>query len=220
MRFLPRLNRKQAGQSFVELSVILIVILTLLVGMVEVANLLNEYINLADGVREAARFGSNDDPFIREATADCPTPFCVRLDFFLNIDIILEGQEDGSGTKISQGSITPLVLNPANGDDVVISFWGIDESGNAVRFPDSDGWSKNAYTGEGTPKASQKTTAQIQSLLDPSAPATGIVLVEVFYHYEQILKLPLFFPFPDPMPVYAYAIMPLSAAEPTPTPIP
>jgi hypothetical protein len=55
----------------------------------------------------------------------------------------------------------------------------------------------------------------MQSRLDSSAPPTGVLLIEIFYNYPQVLKLPVFTAFvQDPMPVYAYAIMPLTAAEP------
>lgn len=53
--------------------------------------------------------------------------------------------------------------------------------------------------------------------LSSSAPNTGLVVVEIFYAYKQLLALPLFTAFiPDPIQVHAYSIMPLSAAEPTP----
>jgi hypothetical protein len=45
------------------------------------------------------------------------------------------------------------------------------------------------------------------------APPSGVLLIELFYNYDQQLNLPLF-NIVNPIPVYAYAIMPLSAAEP------
>ena len=42
----------------------------------------------------------------------------------------------------------------------------------------------------------------------------GIVLVEVFYNYEQVLGLPWLAMLPDPFLLHAYTIMPLSSAEP------
>ncbi len=57
----------------------------------------------------------------------------------------------------------------------------------------------------------------------PLPPSTGVLTVEIYYSYYQILDLPVFTNsiysiVPNPIPVYVYAIMPLSSAEPTPTP--
>ena len=70
-----------------------------------------------------------------------------------------------------------------------------------------------------SPRSSHFTTAQVLSLMDASAPGSGVLLVEVYYNYPQILKLPVFEQvIPDPILLYTYSIMPLSSAEPTPTP--
>jgi hypothetical protein len=201
-----RIDRSDRGQSFVELALVLTVILLLLAGVVEFGNLLNQYINLVDGAREGARFGSNADPFIRSTT-----PFGIDANFFTGIDRIVEG-EFVSGVQVTKGAIAPISLNAAAGDDVVISFFS-KSGGSLARFPDADGW--NRYHN----KASALSNATITGLMDASAPDTGILLVEIFYNYSQILKMPFFTAFvPDPIRVHTYSIMPLSAAEPTPTP--
>ncbi len=65
------------------------------------------------------------------------------------------------------------------------------------------------------------TDAEIITDLDSTAPNTGLVLVEVFYDYHQLLGLPFFTDvLPDPIPVHTYSIMPYPGAEPTPTPLP
>jgi hypothetical protein len=57
--------------------------------------------------------------------------------------------------------------------------------------------------------------------LNISAPTTGLVLVEIYYEYHQILGLPWIRAFvPDPVVLHAYSIMPNTAVEPTPTPVP
>jgi hypothetical protein len=77
------------------------------------------------------------------------------------------------------------------------------------RFPNDQGESK--YDNQ----VSKLTSVEVQSRLETAAPPTGVLLVEIFYHYDQKLKLPVFTVFVrDPMPVYAYAVMPLTAAEP------
>jgi hypothetical protein len=55
--------------------------------------------------------------------------------------------------------------------------------------------------------------------MDTSAPGSGVLLVEIYYNYPQMLKLPVFEQvIPDPIPVYTYTIMPIFSAEPTATP--
>lgn len=206
------------GQSLIELTLVLTILLTLLTGMVEFGNLLNQYITVVDAAREGARFASNDDPFIRAVTADCATPFCLRANFFTNVDEIIEGSllPNGNRAPNAKGALSPIRLNPANGDDVIISVFSI-YNGVATRFPaDEDGWSYYEYKGL-TGQASSFSTSELESRLDSTAPDTGMVVVEIYYNYDQILKLWGFIGVPDPIRVHAYSIMPLSAAEPTPT---
>jgi hypothetical protein len=60
------------------------------------------------------------------------------------------------------------------------------------------------------------TSDQIQALLDPNAPNTAVVLVEVFYNYNQLLKVPWITAFvPDPQRLHSYTIIPVPAAEPS-----
>jgi hypothetical protein len=191
-------RRKSRGQSLVELAIVLAVLMFMLVGIVEYGFLLNRYLNLVDATREAARFGANINPFLSDYTVD--------PDFFDR------APPDMGIADLVEDFLKPVVLNPSAGDDIVISFFGVTD-GNVVRFPDADGWSRN-----GT-QVSKFSDTEIESRLDPSAPATGILLIEVFYHYPQTLNLPVFSNLvPNPIPVYTFAIMPLSAAEPTPTP--
>jgi hypothetical protein len=113
---------------------------------------------------------------------------------------------------LTEQVLAPLVLDPTAGDDIVITFFSIGD-GIYVRYPNPQGWSVF-----GT-QASKFSDAEVQSRLDNSAPPTGVLLVEIFYNYHQVLKMPIFTAFVrDPMPLYVYAIMPLSAAEPNPTP--
>jgi hypothetical protein len=46
-------------------------------------------------------------------------------------------------------------------------------------------------------------------------------VVEIFYNYPQLLKLPVLTSIvPDPIPLYLYSVMPISSAEPTLVPTP
>jgi hypothetical protein len=66
---------------------------------------------------------------------------------------------------------------------------------------------------------SKISSATIASRLDPVAPTSGLVLVEVFFDYDQVLALPWITAFvPDPIHLHAFTIMPNSSVEPTPTP--
>jgi hypothetical protein len=227
-RFFNFSGKWRKGQSLVELTLVLTLLLTLLTGMVEFANLLNEYITVTDAAREGARFGSNDDPFIRPAMT-------LNAVFFLNVDQIVEGTFTSSDyaalisnpalivrNPASKGALSPLRLRPEIGDDVVISVFSIDH-GTLTRFPKGtgdDGWSFYHFKNPSTThyRTSAFTTSQLENRLINTAPNTGFVLVEIFYSYDQILKLWAFIGAPDPIPVHTYAIMPLSAAEPTPGP--
>ena len=216
-------QQKSKGQSLVELTLVLVILLSLLTGMVEFGNLLNQYITVTDAAREGARFASNDDPFIRENDpANCPsapTTFCIRQQFFTNVDQIVEGNFLSDGVTRdpkAKGALSPILLRPEEGEDVVVSFFSIHD-GSPLRFPSSEnGWSYYKSKGfSGQP--SYFSTSDLESrIVDPTAPDTGMVVVEIYYHYDQILKFWGIFGIPDPISVHAYSIMPLSAAEPTP----
>ena len=169
----------------------------MLVAVVEAGNLLNQYINLVDGAREAARAASNASPFVSSVSDE------TNLAFYINTDDIIEG------TDTIRSAIEPVVLDPANGDDVVISTFAITD-GAVKRFPPdaATGWSKYGL------QKSVFTNSDLQNLMKSyaAAPSTGMVVVEIFYHYQTILGMP------PVIPVHTYAIMPLTAAEATPTP--
>ncbi len=187
----------------VELALVITVLLILLAGMVEFGVLLNQYINIQDAARTAAREASVADPIADPA-------------LFFNID--------HGVPKIVLNSLLPLVLEttcpapgtPANApgnpcDDIVISVFSVTGTTPKRLYLSS------VYGN----RTSNFTLAQISSRLQSGAPNTGLVLIEIFYAYPQILKLPFITGvIPDPIPVHVFSIMPLSAAEPTPTPRP
>jgi hypothetical protein len=219
-----KLNR---GQSFVELMLVAMFLAFMLAAVVEFGFLMNQYLSVLNAAREAARFASNsvaiaDDgsniqefyvtTAIRALSVLCPSPANCPIDF--------------RGDK---------------GDDIVISVFSLSGS-NVARFPDADGWSlcanysdqlfyppyhqtpaplTKASDWDGcTVHGSNVTNADVATLRNPNAPPTGIVMVEIFYNYEQVLALPVMADFLNPIPVYIYSAMPLSSAEPTPTPVP
>jgi hypothetical protein len=196
------------GQSFVELSLVVLVLMLLVAGIAEFGVLLNRYLNLVDGAREAARYGANYDPF-----APCTSGGTVDSD-----GICSEYYDHASGEAVDV--ITPIVLNPLIGDDIVISIFAITDT-NVCRYPTSgsgsDGWSwsKNDQGRATANHVSQQSTAFIQSRMDSTAPAVSVLLVEIYYNYPQTLKAPFYEQFfPDPVPVYTYSVMPLENISP------
>lgn len=189
-----KVGKNEKGQSFVELSLVIIFLMIFVAGIVEFGFMLNNYLNLVDASREAVRYSSNFDPF--------------------NLDGSLDTQFFEDTITLTREVLLPVELDASRGDDIVVTFFSVG-SGVYERYPNDQGWAANSN------QVSKLSNAEIQSRLDSSAPPTGVLLVEIFYNYPQVLKLPVFTAFvQDPMPVYVYAIMPLAAAEPIPTPTP
>lgn len=192
--------QKSKAQSLVEFAITLPILLMLLGGVVEFGFALNYYLSLIDATREAARFYSNENPFVDVyGTADDMT-------FYADTAAMVRASLDPQVINPSyQGRRIPL--DPSS-DDVIITAFGA-SSGNVERFPSSGSY--HLYNNE-SPAFSD---AAIESLLVSGAPNAGILLVEVHYHYHQVLRLPWLLLFvPDPFIMRAYTIMPLAAAEP------
>jgi hypothetical protein len=180
------------GQSYVELALVVPLLMTMVAGIAEYGVLLNDYLNLVDSSREAVRFSSSFDPYDEDGNVD--------TDFFVQT------------ADLTEQVLLPVTMDPANGDDIVITFLSVGD-GIYVREPNVSGWS--VYGNQ----SSQLTDAEIQSRLDVNAPPAGVLFVEIFYNYRQRLHLPVFTQLvPDPIPVHIYAVMPLPAAEPITTP--
>jgi hypothetical protein len=203
------------GQSFVELMLVTLILALILAGVVEFGYLLNSYLKVLDAAREGARFSNSSVAFDPSSGVSYQT-------FYANTAIEV------------MRVMNPITLVGNRGDDVVISVFSVAGS-DIQRWPDGyvSGWSLcNNYSDPSfasdldpanwnacSPHPSHFTTSQILALMNSDAPSTGVLLVEVYYNYPQILKLPVFSQvIPDPIPVYTYSVMPLSSAEPTPTP--
>ncbi len=221
MRKITSVFKKRAnsrGQSLVELALVLALLLFMVIAIIEYGFMLNNYLNILDAGREAARAGSLIDPF-RPPPA---SPGQVDPNFFVRPDL----SQPSSSTNppgisdlaeyymCSEQDINrcQVKFDPSVGDDIVISFFSV-SGGSVVRFPNATGWSRYGN------HVSQFPDASVEALLNPSAPNTGVLVVEIYYNYPQRLNLPIFSSvIPNPIPLYTYSIMPLSAAEPTPTP--
>jgi hypothetical protein len=131
---------------------------------------------------------------------------------------------------LAQQVALPMRLDSGK-DDVVISAFGVANGTVVNRFPtnpqdppsgtETPGeWHLYGYGGGCSPAAdncnpSKFTNARINSYLSGAAPNTGVLLVEIYYDYNQVLSLPWITAFvPDPIHIHTFAIMPLVAAEP------
>ena len=218
-RFFSHIRTNKHGQSFVELMLVTLILALMLSGVVEFGYLLNVYLKVLDGTREGARFSNMGIAF--------------EIDPYTGLYVSREDFYDYTAIQTMR-VMSPVALNGNRGDDIVISVFTVAGS-SIVRWPEgyANGWNLCEHRTDlllqtdlslsdwnsCSPRSSHFTTAQVLSLMDASAPGSGVLLVEVYYNYPQILKLPVFEQvIPDPILLYTYSIMPLSSAEPTPTP--
>ena len=201
------------GQGLVETAILLPVLLIVLSGLLEFGFVLNEYMTIQDAVRNAARYAADSDFRVRDNVNDCNS----TKDFYRQTACLINRELSREAPFVG--------LNLANGqDDVIISVFSVDGPSGRItgRFPEDvgeAGWSMaEDFTGTRN-QSSSFSTAEMQAKLHGFAPNTGYVLVELYYSYDQKLKLPWITAFvPDPILMRPYAVMPNSSAEPTPTP--
>ncbi|HSB89064.1 MAG TPA: TadE/TadG family type IV pilus assembly protein [Anaerolineales bacterium] len=200
--FLTR--RRTRGQSLVEFTILLPVLLIMISGLIEFGFMLNYYLDLIDAARESARWAAGDDPIHDDNTGAIIDP---NPNFYLRTQqVALDSIDVGSGGQIS--------LDPAT-DDVVISAFAVTGGSVGTRYPSGSPLGLPLYNRH----TSSFTSAEVTALLNPVAPNTGVVLVEIYYDYHMILGLPWIKLFvPDPVTLYAYSMMPNANVEATPTP--
>ncbi len=197
-RMFASLPRKTKAQSLAEFAIALPVLFLLLSGVVEFGFALNYYLSLLDATRESARFYSNGDPFNADGTDN--------IDFY------------SATAAMARASLDPLVVNPSYvgrrieldsaADDVIVTVYAKSSTG-VVSYPTAGPYQMygNATT--------MFTASEIESRFASGSPNAGILVVEVHYNYNQVMKLPWLTPFvPDPFVLTAYTMMPISAAEP------
>jgi hypothetical protein len=210
-------KRRRRGQSLVEFTIMLPVVLMLLSGLIEFGFLLNTYLDVIDAAREAARFAANDDPSVGAVPA-CdiiPPPDSFWSRAWTNSRGSLFTASDG---RVDWAPTNSCDCSDVNGD-IVISAFGIVDNLVQTRYPgsDSDGAASNCESPRGTSTYQSKfSTADVSGMLiGSSVENSGAVLVEIFYEYEMLLGLPWITVFvPDPIVLHAYTIMPNTYAEP------
>jgi hypothetical protein len=223
-------SKKHKGQGFVELMLIIPALALMLAGVVEFGMLLNNYLKVLDGTREGARLGSqmvafdpvtqNPDErfFVITASKTLSTMTPIDLNGNRGDDIVISVfSMVGKTVSFREPNISgytgwSLCANygPILGDVTLKadfhSYLTTDQFNAFV-----NGW--NACTIQN----SRVSDAEIQARMVTNAINSGIVLVEAYYNYPQILKLPVIEQIGDPIPVYAYSLMPIASAMPTPT---
>jgi hypothetical protein len=207
---------KTKGQSFIELALVFMVLMMLLAGVVELGNLINLYLDIIDAGREAARNANTYDFYHVESDGSLTIGDLVYNEAakiaWNTLNPACQGTLGNKGVAPLACANMRIPFDPAK-DDILISVLSYDGS-TLLRFP-TTGWSRfDNHT-------STVTDAEILAELDPTALNTGIIMVEIFYDYHQLLGLPFFTEvLPDPIPVHTYSIMPYPLADPTPTPLP
>jgi Flp pilus assembly protein TadG len=235
------------GQSIVEFVLMLPILLILLSGLFEFGFIFNQYLAVLDAARNASRFSSDNDAFNRDTIERCSGAGATK-DFYrqaacLAIEELALEQPTVTlclPTSPAGNHCTPTDFDTL--DDVIVSVFSVTKKGcpsvcpEVKRFPDFGsttatdmGWSYAVDLRDHASQANQSasrsgmhvssfTAAQITSQIRINAPNTGFVLVEIQYHYWQMLGLPWFTQFVgNPIPFHVYALWPLSSAEPTST---
>jgi len=203
----PHKRKKSRGQSIVEFTLLLPLLLALLSSLIEFGFALNEYLDLIDTTRETVRFLSDQDPFEAGGTTR-------------NDDFYADGVDQMALTLARAGWIT---LDPTV-DDLVISVFALTGTTSLTRYPaewadgtcgaqngGAMGWRMNCK------KPSKFSESEVLGRISSisSAPDTGIVLVEIFYDYQMKLGLPWVTGIVgDTITLHAYSFAPNASSEP------
>jgi hypothetical protein len=209
-------RRKTRAQSMVEFAILLPLLIMLFSGMVEFGFMMNTYLSLLDATRQSARLYSNRTPFY----LDEPTNTLVDDPNFYS----------GAALEVKDALAPPadpnarqIVLDTSN-DDVLISV--ISVSVDTVPDPDVISLIERHPTGSvffslyGTQPSNYQLDSKIEALMTQNGTIpveTGILIVEVWYGYHGVLKLPwlkMFMSDASPVMLHADTIMPLVSAKP------
>jgi len=138
-------RKKSVGQSLVEFTIMLPILLMMLSGLIEFGFLLNAYLDVIDAARDAARFSANDDP-----TKEDPFPIDPPYDNFWHR--AWQGARGSLATssdgRINWNSTDPSDCAGVNGDIVVSAF---EVLGTTVENRWPLGYPAGAFAGRGFP---------------------------------------------------------------------
>jgi uncharacterized protein (UPF0333 family) len=241
------MRKKIHGQSLLEFAILVPVLVLFVLGAAELTLFIGTYTNVIDLTREAARFASVSSNIypVTIPTLNCSNNVSTLSNgFFYDTACIF------SPIQNSPICTDPNFCNGYNSttffksdqDDILISAFTVSGNHVTAHYPaDSDGfpwvWSDHdpdtAHNGnwkhscDGTnPNETPnpyftdvRMNAYMQTTNSPLT-AKGFVVVEAYYCYYQVMKVPLVgLLFPDPMKLHVYTIMPLPAVNPTATPM-
>jgi hypothetical protein len=210
-RFPENRKRHFRGQSIVEFSLLLPLLLMLLSSLIEFGFMINEYLDLIDTTRETARYLADLDPFNAN--------HAYREIYYT------EGAEEMDNVLQRAGWINL----DTSVDDLVISIFSITSNTNISRYPlewtDDRGQCSGVFNGGpmGWRLYCNKTSKfnktevlnRFSSGTSGTPPDNGIVLVELFYSYHMRLGLPWVTGIVgDTIEIHAYSFAPNPFAEP------
>jgi hypothetical protein len=203
-------SRHARAQSLVETALLLPILLLLLSGLIEFGFLLNRYLILLDAVRNAARFSSDSLYSAAFPDTGCDVgaiSYPHFTDFFGQTACLVVRE---------LGNEQPSIQLDMARDDVIVSAFSVEAGVGVGRHPAPFGENGFSYFGN---HVSDMTSADVNAALDAGTPSTGLLLVEIWYNYDQVLALPWITAFmSDPVLLHLQTVMPLTSAEPTSTP--
>jgi hypothetical protein len=209
-----RTARKSFGQSLVEVAIALPLLLMLFSGMVEFGFMLNTYLSLLDATRQTARLYSNVNPFLSIDDTTTPPTMVEDPNFYEDaaemVKVILEVPDDPYARKV--------VFDPSQ-DDVLVSVLRVkvSSSTNTItgieRYPALDS-PYRLYDNHPSAYADDARVASLMTQNGTTPVRAGLLIIEVYYGYEGVLKLPWVEIFMDTITLHASSIMPIVSAKP------
>ncbi len=198
------------GQSIVEFTLLLPLLLMLLSSLIEFGFMVNEYLDLIDTTRETARYLADQDPF--EAGV------AYREAFYI------EGYDEMANTLERAG----WIHLDTTVDDLVISIFSITSNTGVARYPvqwndtrtdcggpngGAMGW--RLYCNKTSKFTNEDVLNRFSAGTSTTPPNNGIVLVEIYYNYHMRLGLPwLTGIVGSTIELHAYSFAPNPHAEP------
>ena len=113
--FVQKMEKHERGQSLVEMSLTLIVMLFLLLGAVEFSLALFQYVTISDAAQEGAVFGSinpSDADGIKERALDTASDILVLDDDHVAVNLVGDDYCEGLSDSGAPNAIEVVVTYP------------------------------------------------------------------------------------------------------------
>jgi len=231
-----RRRRGGSGQSYVEFGLMAPILLLMILGVVELAAFVYQYMYLVELTRESARFASIRDPFDPASNGDLNCSTTGSFNFFYDTSCIFAPTDVKDCTDSNFcGGFNALAPLKSDLDDVLVTVFTVTDDDISAQDPPggpwvwsdndadtahNDNWETNCGTPFATPPDPYFTPDRVKEYFQSgSITNKGFVTVEVYFCYYQLLASPILKDYiPNPVRLHAYTIMPLPAAFPTSTP--